>query len=275
MVNGSSVTDLQMTLTLGIPSLLYVMLHPGAMEMSFTQRFDEVMSRQLQARIGSPEATSFINKHKAYLLDSFLSTIISGGRSVPAIFESFSSPFDESNCMFPLPYIPLILKFLGETEAVNLYNSLQSSAECVESGRDWELVIVLSIYLRSLAAKYCLASGVRIPCPFEITTGSVEDVKVITLDPDVKTIDQAVQYINELSFHGKLNTIRIFQLAYTKFPDFDGFVSYSSKKRCFSDLDGATPTIHGFQCKLSRGYPRQEVNNKHIGRVGFSVEVRR
>jgi hypothetical protein len=103
----------------------------------------------------------------------------------------------------------------------------------------------------------------------KITTGSVEDVKVITLDQDVKTIDQAVQYINELSSQGELNTIRIFQLAYTKFPDFDGFVSYSSKKRCFSDLDAATPTIHGFQCKLSRGYPRHEVNNNHIAKNWF------
>jgi hypothetical protein len=100
----------------------------------------------------------------------------------------------------------------------------------VESGRDWELVIVLSIYLRSLAAKYCLlASDERLPGPFEITTADgVEDVKVITLNPDVKTINQAVQYITELSLHGEVNTIRIFQLAYTKFPDFDGFVSYST-----------------------------------------------
>jgi hypothetical protein len=103
------------------------MLNPGAIEISFTQRFDEVMSRQLQARLGCPKEISFIKQYQAYLLDSFLFTIISGGQSVPAIFESFSSPFDESNCMFPLPYIPLILKFLedGHCEPLQI-----SSAQC-------------------------------------------------------------------------------------------------------------------------------------------------
>lgn len=65
-----------------------------------------------------------------------------------------------------------------------------------------------------------------------------------------------MQFIQDIT--EEIKTIYIFQLAYAKSPGFDGFVSYNAQKRRLNQV--AKPKIHGFQCKLTRGYPRHEAN---------------
>eukprot|EP01033_Poteriospumella_lacustris_P006652 gene6652-4795_t len=223
----SEATDLAITLAVGIPSLL------------------------------------------AVLLDDFLSSIISGNRCV-TFFEAFSTPVDGRRLRFPLPYIPIILQFLQENDGVALFESLQRSADTVESGRDWELVVTFSIYLRSLASKHCKRYKrpvVEEPLrgPFDIATEGVEDVRVTTIPAEVADVARAVQFIQETTQQAK--TIYIFQLAHSKFPVFDGFVSYRRLKRWSGE--GEFPTIHGYQCKLSRDDPLHPVDHPNIARGWF------
>ena len=182
-------------------------------------------------------------------------------------FEVFSTPVEQKRLRFPLPYIPIILQFLQENDGVALYDSLKASAETVETGRDWELVVAFSIYIRSLAAQHCkqTAGGAPLRGPFDIATNGVDDVKVATIPAEVTDVAQAVKYIQETTQEAK--TIYIFQLAYSRFPDFDGFVSYRSPKRLMGQE--RAPTINGFQCKLSRGYPRHPIDHRHITRGWF------
>lgn len=261
-----SVTDLKITLAVGIPSLLYVMSKPSRKEMTFQQRFDEVMSRYLGGGRGSHVEKVYVANNRATLLDDFLSAVIHGGQG-GAFFEGFSTPVNQQRLRFPLPYIPIILQFLGENDGVALYDSLKASAETVETGRDWELVVAFSIYIRSLAAKHCklTAGGELSSGPFNIATSGVDDVRVITIPSEVTDIAQAVTYIQESTQEAK--TVYLFLLAYSRFPDFDGFVSYRSLKRLAGQE--RAPTIHGFQCKLSRGYPRHSVDIQHIARGWF------
>lgn len=255
MLEGS-VTDLTITLAVGIPSLLFVMTHASRREMSFQERFDDVMRRHLGADRRSQVEDDFVATHGTKLLDYFLSLIISGDRN-GSIFEAFTTPTEENRLRFPLPYIPIILQFLGENDGVLLFNSLQQSALLVDTGRDWELVVVFAIYIRSLASKYCKRNGGS-QGPFNIATNGADDVQVITIPEDVVNVPEAVQYIEDTTQAAK--TIYIFQLAYSRFPDFDGFVSYLPLKRRRGSEP--SPTIHGFQCKSTRGYPQNPVHQK-------------
>lgn len=262
-----SVTDLKITLAVGIPSLLYVMSKPSRMEMSFQERFNLVMNQHLGKGRGSWAEKDFINTRRKSLLSDFLFSVISGKRGM-AYFEAFSTPVDQERLRFPIPYIPIILQFLLENEGARLYESLNSSTETVETGRDWELVVIFAIYIRSLAAKHCkdVAGEELLRGPFSIATDGVEDVKVVTIPSVVRDEAQAVNYIREATQMAK--TIYIFQLAYSKFPDFDGFVSYRATRKRHAEQESAL-TIHGFQCKLCRGYPRREVNTEYIARGWF------
>lgn len=266
MLGGSIVTDLKITLSVGIPSLVYIMSRPSRIEMSFQERFDDVVSQFLKARRGSGVEKRFITQNRHSLLPDFLTTVIHGTRT-GGFFEVFSTPVSGTNLLrFPLPYIPIILQFLRENEAMGLYETLvEASAQSTELGRDWELLITFSIYLRSLEAKYCktAADGKQLEGPFGIATDGVDDVRVITIRSTKKTVDQAVAFIKEESM--KRKTICIFQLAYARFPDFDGFVSY----RGALVPPGAAPTIHGYQCKLIRGYPRHPVDTAKIAKGLF------
>lgn len=266
MIDGS-VTDLQITLTVGIPSLLYVMCKLDRTEMSFEQRFEQIMSYRLNAPRRSIIQNDFIAKNKEIMLADFLQTVVYGGQVASQWLQCFTTSY-EGSMMFPLPYIPVILRFFGESDAFRLYESLKVSAETVENGRDWELVVVLSLYLRSLAAKYCKVSkGKAHAGAFKIATHEVNDVKVVTIPPEVVDVAAAVQHITEET--RKAKTIYIFQLAYSKFPDFDGFVSYRSSKKHGRDQEQQAPIIHGFQCKLSRGYYRNPVDTKLIAKGWF------
>lgn len=266
MLGGSSVTDLQITLSVGIPSLLYVMMRPTRKEMTFQQRFDDVMRNSLGTFSRSEAEKKIVADNKHRLLSEFITTIVDGTRG-EGIFEAFSTPVG-ARWRFPLPYIPIILQFLGENHATRLFESLKASAEAVETGRDWEMVITFSIYIRSLAAKYCQRDieGEQLLGPFDIASQGVENVEVITIPQNRTTVDEAVQFIREATEKGK--TIYIFQLAYSKFPDFDGFVSYRRKqKRRREELEAVT--IHGYQCKLTRGYPRHPVDTHSIAQGWF------
>eukprot|EP00981_Chlorochromonas_danica_P012140 scaffold4530_cov163-Ochromonas_danica.AAC.2 len=236
--------------------------------MTFQERFDDVVSRQLGGGgRGSHVEKVYLASNRATLLDVFLSAVIHGSHC-GAFFEVFSTPVNpQERLRFPLPYIPIILQFLGENDGVALYDSLMASAETVETGRDWELVVVFSIYIRSLAAKHCklTAGGDLSRGPFNIATNGVDDVRVITIPSEVTDIVQAVTYIQESTQEAK--TVYLFLLAYSRFPDFDGFVSYRSLKRLAGQQKA--PTIHGFQCKLSRGHPRHSVDIQHIARRWF------
>lgn len=259
MLDGSSVTDLQITLSAGIPSLLYVMCKPSMTEMTFEERFEDVVMR------AGRRVCEEIKANRERALEQFLSSVITGERAYGertgvGYFDCFSTPVDGDLQLlrFPLPYIPLILKFLEENDGVALYQSLKASAETVETGRDWELVVIFSIYIRSLEAKYCKKQTEPLRGPLEIATDGVQDVKVVTIPQQIKDVAQAVTHIREATKEAK--TIYIFQLAYSKFPDFDGFVSYRPRKRRRAGQEGTeAPIIHGFQCKLTRGYPRHPV----------------
>lgn len=147
MLGGSSVTDLKITLSVGIPSLLFIMSRPTRKEMSFQQRFDDVAEKFLRTGRGGQVEQEFVSAHRERLLYDFLTTIIHGTRG-GAFFEGFSTPVstifatpvDQRRLRFPLPYIPIILQFLCEDDATGLYESLRASAENVETGRDWEMV---------------------------------------------------------------------------------------------------------------------------------------
>jgi hypothetical protein len=162
-----------------------------------------------------------------------------------------------------LPYIPVILQFLCEDDATGLYESLRASAENVETGRDWEMVVTLSIYIRSLEAKYCkrTARGEPLRGPFGIATDDVDNVRVISIPHDITTVVAAVEFIKKATQEAK--TIYIFQLAYARFPDYDGFVSYRALQRPVGQGDPGASTIHGYQCKLTRGYPRRAGEDTH------------
>lgn len=279
MLGGSSsITDLKITFSIGIPSLLFIMSRASRKEMTFQQRFDEVVEHHLKARRGSLAEQTFVAENRDKLLFGFLTTIIHGTRG-EGFFEGFSTPVaailstpvDQRQLRFPLPYIPIILQFLCENDATGLYDSLKASAETVESGRDWEMVVAFSIYIRSLEALYCKrnARGDPLRGPFSIATDGVNNVRVITIPHYIATVAAAVQFINDAT--EKPRTIYIFQLAYAKFPDFDGFVNYTTLKRTAGQMDDQTrtPTIHGYQCKLTRGYPRHAVDTLNIKRGWF------
>jgi hypothetical protein len=264
MLGGNSVTYLQITLSAGIPSLLYVMNNNSWSEMSFKDRFDEVMSRYLESK-GMNES-KFLTAERSTLLDGFLRTVVDGGKS-GVFFESFSTPVGPQQMRFPIPYIPIILQYMGENDGVGLFDSLKVSAETVESGRAWELVVMFSLYIRSLSAKYCEPTE-KWRGPFNIATDRVNDVKVLTIPSKVQTIQSAVNHIQDLTNDNEI--IYIFQLAYSKFPDFDGFLSYRSPT--------GRLTIHGIQCKLTRGYPRhiseaEIIPHKWFLRGGMTVET--
>ena len=276
MLGGSSVTDLKITLSVGIPSLVFIMSRPSRKEMTFQQRFDDVVQHHLRAGRGSQEELIFLSKNRERLLYDFITTIIHGTRG-GGFFEGFSTPVstivassvEQRQFRFPLPYIPIILQFLGEEDATGLYESLRASAENVETGRDWELVVAFSIYIRSLEAKYCKATacGKLLQGPFSIATNGVIDVKVITIPHDKTNVVEAVEFIKDTMQEAK--TIYLFQLAYSKFPDFDGFVSYKTLKRHEGQDDLGVLTIHGYQCKLTRGYPRHAVDCHNIVKGWF------
>jgi hypothetical protein len=217
---GQSVTDLQITLAAGIPSLLYIMQKGNDdKEMTFKQRFDDVINRHLISK--NMMRHSFVASKRNELLDEFLLSIVNGG-CVGSFFEAFTTPF-KGGLLFPPPYIPIILQFLGESAGVSLFKSLEVSAETVETGRDWELVVTFSIYIRSLVAKYCSSVSAKLlRGPFEIASDGVEDVQIIAIGANITTIADAIAFIQRKTENAK--TIYIFQLAYSKFPDYDGFV---------------------------------------------------
>jgi hypothetical protein len=272
MLDGNNVTDLKITLSVGIPSLLFLMCRPNGIEMTFKERFYDVVRNYLGPRNCHAEQ-EYIREHRTTLLRGFLSTVVHGARC-GGFFEAFSTPVlvpqtvvpaNQQLLRFPLPYIPIILQFLGENEGYELYESLRASAESTESGKDWELVIAFSIYIRSLEARYCtpMAGDKSLKGPFEIATNGVEDVKVFTIPDDITTVDAALALIKDTTEEAK--TVYIFQLGYAEFPDFDGFVSYRALKRTRDDA----PTIHGYQCKLTRGYPAHAVDTRNIARGWF------
>ena len=77
----------------------------------------------------------------------------------------------------------------------------------------------------------------------------------------------AVEFIKEATQEAK--TIYIFQLAYSRFPDFDGFVSYRTLSQPMGQGGLGAPTIHGYQRKLTREYPRHAVDTHNIARGWF------
>jgi hypothetical protein len=277
MLGGSSVTDLKITLSVGIPSLLFIMSRPTRKEMTFQQRFDNVVEHFLGTGRGSLGERKFVSENRERLLFDFLTTIIHGTRG-GGFFEGFSTPVstdvatpvDQRQLRFPLPYIPIILQFLGENEATGLYESLRASAESVETGRDWEMVVAFSIYIRSLEAKYCkmTACGEPLQGPFGIATDGVDNVKVTSIPNYITTVVAAVEFIKEAT--QEANTIYIFQPVYARFPDFDGFVSYRKlQQRPVGQGVPDAPNIHGYQCKLTRGYPRHAVDTHNIEQGWF------
>jgi hypothetical protein len=64
MLGGSSVTDLKITLSVGIPSLLFIMSRPTRKEMSFQQRFDDVVEHFLRTGRGSQREHEFVSAHR-------------------------------------------------------------------------------------------------------------------------------------------------------------------------------------------------------------------
>ena len=274
MLGGSSVSDLMITLSVGIPSLLYIMCRPSRKEMSFQERFNNVVEHSLGIKRNSLDEQNFLSQYKETLLYDFLTTVIHGTRN-GGFFEVFSTPVSATVATptdllrFPLPYIPIILQFLCENDATGLYDFLRASAEHVETGQDWEMVVAFSIYIRSLEAKYCNGPtrGQLLRGPFGIATDGVENVRVITIPHEITTVVAAVEFIKEATQEAK--TIYIFQLAYSRFPDFDGFVSYRTLSRPMGQGGLGAPTIHGYQCKLTRGYPRHAVDTHNIARGWF------
>lgn len=255
-----NVTDLQITLAVGIPSILYLMNKHDRAEMTFEERFDYVIERCVGGGRNGPLEEAFLEANRATLLDAFLTTVIEGAGCGMTVLEVFTTPVEDprKKYRFPLEYIPIILQFLGENDGVALFNSLKASAETEESGGVWELLVVYSIYIRSLAAKHC-KNTVPLLGPFDIATDGVEDVKVMTIPADMKSADEAVEYIQDTTQTAR--TIYIFRMADSKFSDFDGFVSYKGRDSALS--------IHGFQCKLTKGYPHHPIDTRHIARGWF------
>jgi hypothetical protein len=265
MLGGNSVTDLKITLSVGIPSLLFIMCRPSWKEMSFQERFCDVVEHSLGTKRNSQGERNFLSQHRERLLYDFLTTVIHGSRN-GGFFEVFTTPVSATIATpidllrFPLPYIPIILQFLCEDDATGLYDSLRASAESVEMGRDWEMVVAFSIYIRSLEAKYCkwTARGEPLRGPFGIATDGVDNVRVISIPHDITTVVAAVEFIKKATQEAK--TIYIFQLAYARFPDYDGFVSYRALQRPVGQEDPGPSTIHGYQCNNWRR-PLTECNN--------------
>ncbi len=131
------------------------------------------------------------------------------------------------------------------------------------------MLITFSIYIRSLEAKYhkTTARGEPLQGPFEIATDGVDNVRVITIPRNITTVAAAVEFIQQATQEEK--TIYIFQLAHSRFPEFDGFVSYRVTQRAMGEGDepsDAETTMHGYQCKPTRGYPRHAVDTHNITR---------
>ena len=260
MPDCNALTQCEVSLYGGIPSLMYVAKHFNLLE-SPRNRFFRYLNEN------NNYAARKLTEHKQHFLMAFLRELRTGSSYIkpgeddyPQVLDCFASHFKQEEQQiwyksWPLCYIECILGWFGIYVITSVTQALIQYASEVDSGKDWECVIVAGVYISCLDAIHSpVVDGIQQCGPFNIADRGISGVTYATLPGDnhnaIRTIAQAVAY-----FHGLQMPDRHVLLAtpcYAKFPDYDGFL-------CYGQPDGAPPTIVGFQCKKTRSYPKHPV----------------
>eukprot|EP01033_Poteriospumella_lacustris_P015753 gene15753-11278_t len=108
------------------------------------------------------------------------------------------------------------------------------------------------LLLRCIDAK---VNGTRGPFGI-VEINAKPDVLCIALPAEWTTLDGTLAAITARMGGLERATIAIVTSAYSKFPDYDGFVVYRS-------VDGSL-RVFGYQCKLNRAYPKRDVADDRV-----------
>ena len=275
------VTNLDVLLGAGIPSLIYAKNQPT--EMSMVATFRSVM----EVMIMNKYEYLTVNPRQA-LIKNFLSELFEG-ENQQLLFTPFADIFIDKGKEFvryPLPYIWCIWEWLG----VGLDGVLQEllkthSARDVEGDNDWEIILITALVLGFLRCQYFPVDDIDGSLnrgPFDIATEGVKYLRIINIPSEVYSISDAINYLYSY-LHAKPmipKTIIIAIPKYNKFPDLNGFILY---------LGSTSPlTIYGYQAKPTRGTPRHNIpdeitkcfllrgnapkHDDHLGKWDFKVQ---
>ena len=154
--------------------------------------------------------------------------------------------------IWPLCYIGCICGLFDDPSYESLsvikdlvYNDLLVYQKSTESGKDWEIIVLINILLRMNQAKFSGTAGAFNLIPIK----SYPEVIYLVLPPQITTIELAHQFIMKQLNQYKKNIVIIMTPSYCKFPDFDGFIC--------SKVDNVQ--ITGYQVKLGRSSPKNSI----------------
>ena len=225
--HAEGLDDLLIPVTGGIPSLICLELERragGGQEKSLEDLFLDIVGAKYDEHKGPFDA-------QRDQMEELLHTLLLGSPSVLPFFERFADhapilaseshrfPFSH-RVRYPLAYIPLILRSLGEKDAYLMYQDLYSAAE--QQGdllSRWVLVITLAVYTMGLVAKYIPLHTIKdVPSdgPFHIAEGgAVTAVRYERLPLRCQTLDTAYEFIQGHAENKAIGTIVIFRCAET------------------------------------------------------------
>ena len=247
----NGLTDLEVTFGGGIPSLIYV--RNQSYEMSVAKRFELVMDEMMIKDKRSYLATN------PTLIPNFLSELIYG-KQQETLFTCFSDIFvsDEGKVTvrYPLPYVACIWEWLKDDRLKHLVETLSQYAKELEGGKDWEVIIVTALFLRFLHCQYVPVNENGSPNldPFNIATDGVENIHILDIPGEVRTINDALGHIGLYCRSKPMvpKTILIALPRYNKFPDIDGLILYQGN-------NSMPLRKYGYQAKTKRGSPRHNI----------------
>lgn len=137
----TGLTDLDVTLGAGIPSLIYAKRQPT--EMSIVAIFTSVMEVMVT------DNARYLAENRQALMTNFLLELFDGKKR-QNLFSCFADIFfngGNESVRYPLPYVTCIWEWLGDSRLGQLVKTLSHNAREVEGGKDWEVIIVTALVL--------------------------------------------------------------------------------------------------------------------------------
>jgi hypothetical protein len=240
--NCRDVTRAQVAICGGIPSLVYCSKKFQGANQTFEKRFE-----QAGIEISAEDPMKFM-----HLFGLFVDSVVTGTRHGEiSMFERFGIIDEQQKIKWPLCFISVIankvFEGLGE-EMTKIINSINVQTHDVQSGKDWEQILLLSFYFKALRLQYhgkgngpldirerkekYPAKGVY---PNELVVAYTIPLPGEGIGK-VHTVEQAKEFIlgaeQDILLDGNVKCFcAVFTPSFAKFPTFDGFISYSESNR--------------------------------------------
>ena len=141
----------------------------------------------------------------------------------------------ENVIVWPLCYIEGILHCMKIFDLNNVMEQLQAFASTEETGKDWELITVVALYLRSLEAVLDIDNSFNI-VPFKISEGGiVTSVQVCYIaSEDIRKLELYIRTSHHIN--RKIGAITICIPTYSGFPLFDIVLVYWKSATDFNSI---------------------------------------